>query len=67
MLFCIRHGRSRQSIPNDLDQILKSIQRDLTQIKMDVGILAKLNHLDEVKKDARLFRVYGPDENLKEG
>jgi hypothetical protein len=41
-----------------LDTKLDPIKRDLEQIKSDVSFLAKLNQLDEIRREPRLKKLY---------
>lgn len=56
---------------NDLTEIeallvkhLSPIKDDIASIKADVKLLASLNQLDEIRKDARLRKLY---DEQKEG
>ncbi len=51
--------------PNDLGEIekliikhLDLIQKDISSIKDDVNLLARLNQLDDIRKEPRLRKLY---------
>ena len=47
-----------QKLDQKLDEKLDPIKKDLAEIKADVKLLAALNHLEEIKRDPRLSRLY---------
>lgn len=41
---------------------LKPIQEDISTMKADLRVIARLNQLDEIRKDARLKVLYADDQ-----
>ncbi len=55
--------------PEELGQIegllmkhLAPIQKDIAAIKEDVNLLARLNQLDDIRKEPRLRKLYTDDQ-----
>ena len=51
-----------QEISKMLDSKLEPIKKDLAQIKSDLSMIAKLNQLDEIRKEPRLRKLYNDDQ-----
>lgn len=49
-------------IDKALENHLRPIKQDISQMKRDISLLANLNQLDEIRKEPRLRALYNHDQ-----